>query len=400
MKQGALRTDPIESDMEQSPKTDFDFSPDRTGTDSLKWARYAGRDILPMWLADMDFRSPQPVIQALQSRIEHGIFGYSIPGTQTAEAVIHWMQTRHQWTIRPDWIVWLPGLVCGLNVVCRAFAESAQEILATTPIYPPFLSAPRFSDRKLVRCPLKRENTFYSFDFQQLEQTISPQTKVFLFCSPHNPTGRLWTRDELESVAQICLRKNCLICSDEIHADLVLDPSKKHIPTASISKDIADRTITLASPSKTFNLPGLSCAFAIISNEHLRAQFTQTMQGVIPHVNALGLAACRAAYTKGSAWLADLLDYLRVNRDLVYETIQRIPGLSMGSVEGTYLAWIDCRGLGLPNPSAFFEDAGVGMQDGAEFDAPGFVRLNFACPRSRLQEALRRIQKAITEQTL
>jgi cystathionine beta-lyase len=169
---------------------------------------------------------------------------------------------------------------------------------------------------------------------------------------------------------------------------------------ASISKDIADRTITLASPSKTFNLPGLSCSYAIIPNEHLRSRFTHTMQGIIPHVNVLGLVACRAAYTKGAPWLADLLHYLRTNRDLLVETIRQIPGLSMGPVKATYLAWIDCRGLGVSNPSAFFEDAGVGMQDGAEFDAPGFVRLNFACPRARLQEALRRIQKAVCEQTL
>ena len=386
--------------MEQSPKTDFDHPPDRTGTDSLKWARYAGRDILPMWVADMDFPAPEPVLRALQNRISHGVFGYSVPGSQTEEAVVEWMATRHQWAIRPDWIVWLPGLVCGLNVVCRAFAEPAQEILTATPIYPPFLSAPPFSGRKLVRCPLKREHAFYSFDLQQLEQAISGQTKVFLFCSPHNPVGRVWTKEELEAVAQICLRKNCLLCSDEIHADLVLDPDKKHIPTASLGRDIADRTITLASPSKTFNLPGLSCAFAIISNEHLRSRFSRTMQGIVPHVNALGLAACRAAYTEGAPWLADLLDYLRVNRDLVYETIRQTPGLSMGPVEATYLAWIDCRGLGLSNPAQFFEDAGVGLSDGAEFEAPGFVRLNFACPRARLQEALRRIQKAVCEQTL
>jgi cystathionine beta-lyase len=353
-----------------------------------------------MWVADMDFQSPPLVLRALQNRIEHGIFGYSVPGNQTAEAVIGWMQTRHQWTIQPDWIVWLPGLVCALNLACRAFSEPDQEILTATPIYPPFLSAPRFSGRKLVRCPLKRENAFYSFDFGPLEQAISPQTKVFLFCSPHNPVGRVWTKDELESIAQLCLRKNCLICSDEIHADLVLDPGKKHIPLASLGRDIADRTITLAAPSKTFNLPGLNCAYAIIPNSRLRAQFTRTMRGIVPHVNAVGYVACRAAYTHGGRWLADLIEYLRGNRDLVYETIRQIPSLSMGPVEATYLAWIDCRGLGIPNPALFFEEAGVGLSDGAEFDAPGFVRLNFACPRSRLQEALRRIQKAVCEHTL
>lgn len=386
--------------MQEYSKTDFDFPPDRTNTDSIKWSRYAGCDIIPMWIADMDFQSPPPVLEALHNHIRHGVFGYSRPSSQTEESVVQWMADRCRWAIRPDWIVWLPGLVCALNLVCRAFAESTEEVLTTTPIYPPFLSAPRFSDRKLIRCPLKRENKYYSFDFQQFKQAFSPKTKVFLLCSPHNPTGRVWTKKELETIARICLQNGSIICSDEIHADLVLSPDKRHIPLASLDREIAERTITLGSPSKTFNLPGLSCGFAIIPNKQIRERFTYAMQGIIPHVNALGLTACRAAYSQGASWLNDLLGYLRVNRDLLDETVGQTPGLSMGPVEATYLAWIDCRKMGQPNPAAFFEKAGVGLQDGAEFHAPGFVRLNFACPRSRLQEAIQRIQKVVTKQAL
>ncbi len=381
-----------------NPSSPLDRAPDRTGSDSLKWSRYAGRDIIPLWVADMDFQSPPAVVGALKERVEHGVFGYAVATPETTEAVVRWMQTRHQWTIRPDWIVWLPGLVSGLNLVCRAFSDPNQPIAVNTPIYPPFLTAPTLSGRPLVRCPLKREHAFYTLDYERLIKTLS-SSPLFLFCSPHNPTGRLWTKQELETVAEICLQKNTLLCSDEIHADLVLESGGKHIPAASLSPEIAAQTITLGSPGKTFNLPGLNCGYAIIPNPQLRKRFLAVMRGIIPHVNALGYAACRAAYTEGAPWLAELLDYLRDNQNLVSQTVTRTPGLSMSPPQATYLAWIDCRPLGLADPAGFFEDAGVGLSDGAEFDAPGFVRLNFACPRSRLAEALRRIQKALSDQT-
>ena len=386
--------------MKTPRQTGFDCPPGRTDTDSLKWNRYAGRDILPLWVADMDFQSPPPVMEALHKRIDHGIFGYTLPSPAVTQAVVDWLKTRHCWTVRPEWIVWLPGIVSALHIVCRAFAQPEEEILTFPPIYPPFLTAPPLSQRRLVRCPLRREKNSYTIDLDSLKNAVSPRSRVLLLCSPHNPVGRVWTKEELRTAAQICIGKNCLICSDEIHADLVLDPAKRHIPTASLSEEIARHTVTLASPSKTFNLPGLSCAYAVIPSDQLRRQFKHTMQGILPHVNTLGYVACKAAYTEGTSWLNELLEYLRANRDLVDKTINALPGLSMGPVEATYLAWIDCRGLGIPNPALFFEEAGVGLSDGAEFDAPGFVRLNFACPRSRLREALARMTKALSETTL
>lgn len=379
---------------------DFDRAPERRGTDSLKWARYAGGDVIPLWVADMDFASPPAVLEALKKRVEHGVFGYAVPPAQAAEAVCQWIQSRTGWTIQKEWIVWLPGLVCGLNVVCRAFAGAGEEVAVLTPVYPPFLTAPVLSERSLLRCPLCKTNNRYEIDFDRLEETVGPHTRILLFCHPHNPIGRIWTREELLRLADLCFRKNLLLCSDEIHADLILEETSRHIPTASLSAEIARRTLTLASPSKTFNLPGLNCAYAVIPDTALRHQFLRTMRGIVPHVGPLGYTACMAAYQEGAEWLDALLKYLRTNRDLLCETLHSLPGLAAAAPEATYLAWIDCRGLGLKNPAGFFEEAGVGLSDGAEFDGPGYVRLNFACPKSRLQEALKRIQRAVANQTL
>ncbi|HOT72774.1 MAG TPA: PatB family C-S lyase [Anaerohalosphaeraceae bacterium] len=377
----------------------FDDVPNRTGTDSLKWARYAGRDVLPLWVADMDFPAPPAVVEALRKRVDHGIFGYAVALPETYEAVCGWFEKRYGWPIQKEWIVWLPGLVCGLHIVCRAFAEAGEQAAVLTPVYPPFLSAPILSGRAVLPCPLQKTGGSYEIDFERLEQSVNSRTRILLFCHPHNPVGRVWTHDELMQLAELCLRKNLLLCSDEIHADLVLEPGCRHIPAASLSSEIARRSITLASPSKTFNLPGLNCAFAVIPNASLRNRFLHTLRGIVPHVGPLGYAACTAAYREGADWLEALLDYLRDNRDLLCQTINALPGLSVQPPQATYLAWIDCRGLGLPNPADFFEEAGVGLSDGAEFEGSGYVRLNFACPKSRLQEALRRMHKALSNHT-
>lgn len=378
----------------------FEHAPERRGTDSLKWARYAGRDVIPLWVADMDFPSPPAVLEALQKRVQHGVFGYAAAPQQAYEAVCRWLQNRHGWTIQKEWIVWLPGLVCGLNAVCRAFAETTEEIAVLTPVYPPFLTAPILSGRTLLRCPLRKTAHTYEIDFEQLERSISPRTRVLLFCHPHNPIGRIWSRQELTLLADLCLRKNLLLCSDEIHSDLILEENSRHIPIASLSPEIARRTITLGSPSKTFNLPGLNCAYAIISETPLRHRFLRTIRGIVPHVGPLGYTACIAAYQQGAPWLNALLKYLRENRDLICQTIRSLEGLTLSVPQATYLAWIDCWGLGHKDPAAFFEEAGVGLSDGAEFDSPGYVRLNFACPKSRLQEALKRMERAVSNKTL
>lgn len=374
----------------------FDTCPVRTDTDSLKWSRYRGRDVLPMWVADMDFRCAEPILEAIRQRVEHAVFGYAMARPDDYEAVIEWVGSRHEWAIRREWIVWLPGLVPALNVACRAFAEPGEGVLTFTPVYPPFLSAPFFSGRELVKCPLRHERGRWEFDLDALAEAVTPQTRLLLLCSPHNPVGRVWTRQELLAVAQFCLERDIVICSDEIHCDLVLEESSRHCPTAVLSDEIAERTMTLMSPAKTFNLPGLNCGFAIIPNAALRRRFTHTMRGILPHVNILGYAACRAAFTQGRAWHRELIHYLRGNRDYLYDAVNALPNLSMGPVEGTYLAWIDATGLHTNHPAKWFERAGLGVSDGRDFDGDGFVRLNFGCPRSLLEQAVERIQTALT----
>ncbi len=376
---------------------DFDILLDRRNTDSLKWDRYRGRDILPLWVADMDFQAPPPVLEALHKRVDHAVFGYTLPADELLEVVVTRLWERYRWRIQPSWIIWLPGLVPALNVACRAFGNDGDEVLTFTPVYPPFLSAPLLSRRRLKVIPLCRERDSYTFDVERFETEISPMSKLLLLCSPHNPVGRRFRRWEIESVAELCLRHNIVICSDEIHCDLILDGGE-HIPTATLSEEVAANTITLMSPSKTFNLPGLNCAFAVIPDERLRARFVRNRQEIIPNTNVMGYVACLAAYRDCEAWRLELIDYLRGNSDLVYKAVNKeIPKLSMDRVEATYLAWIDARMLEVQDPARFFERAGVGLSDGRCFQGEGFVRLNFGCPRETLLEAIGRIKRAILD---
>ncbi|MFO7709803.1 MAG: PatB family C-S lyase [Desulfobacterales bacterium] len=375
---------------------DFDEVIDRRGTASEKWEKYRGRDVLPMWVADMDFRSPPSVIEALQRRVAHGVFGYTGPPAEVVEAVVSMLERDHGWRVEPGWIVWLPGLVCGLNVTCRAVGGDGDDVAALTPVYPPFLSAPNYSRRGVVRVPLREEANRWSIDFECLEDALTPRTGLFMLCNPHNPVGRVFAREELEQLARLCLRRGLVICADEIHCGLLLDPRKRHIPMATLGPEVAERTITLMSPSKTFNLAGLGCAFAVIPSAELRKRFLQAKAGVVPMLNPLGYLAAAAAYRDGEGWRRALIDYLRGNRDLLAAALSEMPGsLTLAPVEGTYLAWIDVRPAGLGAPAAFFEEAGVGLQDGRDFDGKGFVRLNFGCPRAVLTEALARMRRAL-----
>ena len=380
--------------MDQDTEFGFDCPPDRHGTASSKWEKYGERDVIPLWVADMDFKTAPCVIEALSERVRHGIFGYTQPPKELPAVVTSMLERDFGWRIDPDWIVWMPSLVVGLNVVSRAFAERGEEILTATPIYPPFLSAPRYGERITVTAPLIERDGHWLWDFDALEQAVSPKTRSLLLCSPHNPTGRVWTRDELDKLCAFCERHDLVLVSDEIHSGLVLDHDKKHVPVASLG-DIAQRTVTLLSASKTFNVPGLGCAFAIVSNATLRSRLQTTMRGIVHHVGALGYLATMAAFRGGKSWQLALLDYLRGNRDFVEAQLSSMPGLRTWHVEATYLAWIDARELPVRNPLTFFEEAGVGLYDGALFDAPGFLRLNFACPRSLLQQALARMQQAV-----
>jgi len=376
---------------------DFETVPDRRNTDSLKWRRYQGRDIIPMWVADMDFRAPACVLEALHARVEHGVFGYAVPPEGLVEAVVERVERRYQWRIEPSWIVWLPGLVPALNLASRAYGDDGDEVLTFTPAYPPFLAAPGHVRREMKVVPLRREGDRWTFDLERFERELSNRSRVLLLCNPHNPVGRRYEPDELRGVAEICLRRNVVICSDEIHCDLVLDGGR-HVPIATLGGEVAASTITLMAPSKTFNVPGLNCAFAIIPNVDLRKPFKKAREGIVPGTNALGNAACLAAYRDGEPWRAALIDILRRNRDIVHRTVnEEIPGLSMDQVQATYLAWIDTTELGLSEPAKFFEEAGVGLSDGADFLGPGYVRLNFGCPEKTLRKGLDRMKRAVAQ---
>lgn len=373
-----------------------DFTP---APDSTRWRKYAGRDVIPLWVADMDFAAPPEVVGALQERIASGLFGYGEPWPSLVESVVAHCAREYEWTIEPDWLVWLPGLVSGLHVACRSVGESGDGVFTATPVYPPFLSSPVESGRRLLTLPLVRTHGYgggWGWDFAAAD-AVMKAAKLFLLCHPHNPVGRAWGEDELWQLAALAAKHDLVVCSDEIHCDLTLN-GNRHRPFAMLSPEIAARTITLMAPSKTFNLAGLGCAFAIIPNPRLRRAFLATAHGIVPHPNVLGLAACEAAFRHGGAWRRQLLDTLRGNAARVEQAIGKLPGLAMERVEATFLAWIDCRDLGVEHPAQLFEQAGVGLSDGIAFGPEQayaqYVRLNFGTPRALLDAALERIEKA------
>lgn len=374
---------------------DFDTPIDRSGTASVKWNKYGGRDIIPMWVADMDFACAPVIVEALHRRIDHSIFGYSDLPAGLVDATIAHLQSEYGWKIEPDWIVWLPGLVVGLNVVCRAFGREGADVLTAVPIYPPFLSAPVNGARNTVRVQMIESNGIWHWDMAALERVITPSSRLLLLCNPHNPVGRVFSRDELQAIADVCVRHNLVLCSDEIHSGLILDADKRHIPVATLGEEIAQRTVTLMSASKTFNLPALGCAYAIAANPEVRNKLRKAMAGIVHHVGLMGYIATQAAYRDGKPWQSALLDYLRGNRDLVERSVGAMPGLRIWHAEATYLSWIDARALNTNDPVKLFTDAGVGLYDGALFGAPGFMRLNFACPRATLEKALERMSRAV-----
>ena len=377
---------------------DFDRIIDRRGSDSLKWGRYD--DALPLWVADMDFAAPEVVLTALRERVEHGVFGYASEPPTLREALAGWLARRFNWQVAPEAFVFLPGVVTGFNVACRATTRPGEGVLVQTPAYPPMLAtAANFGMRRDEMLLTQGADGRYTVDLDALDAALDADTRLFLLCSPHNPTGRAFTPDELRDMAGICLRRDVIICSDEIHGDLV-HAGARHVPLASLDPDIARRTITLMAPSKTFNIPGLGFSFAVVEDPTLRASFKAAAKDIVPHINALGYTAALAAYTGGEPWLAACLRYLTANRDYLYDYVTaRLPGISMAKPEATYLAWLDCRGLALPEtPFKFFlERARVALNDGAEFGrgGEGFVRLNFGCPRATLTEALDRMADAL-----
>ena len=376
---------------------DFDLPIDRARSDSRKWRKFAGQDILPLWIADMDFAAPPAVVAALHRRVDHGVFGYGAPLPPLTRALVEYCAAHYGWQIEPSWLVWLPGLVTGLNLAAGAFGEKGDAVLTCTPVYPPFTSAPRNMGREVIKVPLARHGLRYEFDWAAMEKAVTPRTRVFFLCSPHNPVGRVYDRAELELVAAFCERHNLVLVSDDIHCDLILD-DLPHLPVAALSPETAARTITLMAPSKTYNVPGLACSFAIISDTKLRATFVRAMAGIVPEMNVLGLAACEAALRDSEPWRQALLAYLRGNRDLIASfAAAHLPGVTLLPCAATYLAWLDVSAHQLQSPGEYFEQHGVGLSDGVQYGAtPGhYVRLNFGCTRATLTEALHRMQRAL-----
>ncbi|QZA76395.1 PatB family C-S lyase [Deefgea tanakiae] len=368
---------------------------DRRATDSMKWDKYKNQDILPMWVADMDFPAPPSVIAALQARIAHGVLGYTNPPASLFDAVQSYAEAHYNWQIDADWIVWLPGLVQGLNLACRAVGESGDAVVTATPIYPPFLRAPGLSDRELIAVPLmEREDGVWIWDFAALEAAITPRTRLLLLCHPHNPVGRVWNRAELDQLLSIARQHNLIVCSDEIHCDLLLDEGLVHTPFATLDPDFSARTITLLAPSKTWNIPGLGCAFAVIPDPALRARFRREMAGLVPSVNALGYIGAEAAYRDDGQWHQSLIEVLRTNRQLLADAFAGSP-LRITFPQATYLAWIDACSIDPVNPLPAFESLGVGLSDGRDFGFPGWLRINFGCPSDTVREAIARLSSLL-----
>ena len=375
----------------------FDSCPERTGFGSLKWDKYKGRDVLPLWVADMDFVTAPKILEALQQRLDHGVFGYTIPHEAPIEAVINYLDRQHGYSARASWLNFLPGLVPAINLCCHAFTEPGDSVMTATPVYPPFITAPDYAERELIKVPLclDKEDR-WTLDIDAMEAAIKAHTKIFVLCSPHNPVGRVFSKEELTALADFCERHDLILISDEIHCDLVFDTEAKHTLTATLSEQIADRTVTLMAPSKTYNLPGLACAYSVIENTKLRAQFQKTIRGIITEVNCFGYAGITAAYDHGEPWRQALLAYLKNNYDLIYDFIRKeIPEITFRSMESTYLAWLDVSKLGIKDPVKHFEKYGVGLSDGTPFDGHQHLRLNFGCPHSRLEEGLEKIKAAL-----
>ena len=373
---------------------DFDRQIDRGNATSAKWEKYRGRDILPMWVADTDFAVLPEVQQALHRRADHPVFGYGHTPEHLIEVLVERMRRLYQWRIEPDWLVFLPGIVGALFLACRATGKPGDEVFRPAIIYPPFVKAPQMNAQNGLPVPMRMHEERMIIDLDWLEQQPTRPGQLLLLCNPQNPGGAIYRESELRRLAEFVIQRDMLLCSDEIHCDLILDPEKKHVPVASLGPEIEQRSITLMAPSKTFNLAGLGCAFAIVREPELRAQM-KVSPYIVPHVNVMGLAAAEAAYEFGDEWVRQQCAYLAGNRDYLIDAINRIPGLSLGPIEATYLAWIDVSALGLEDPMEFFENAGVGMSPGHDFGDSDFMRLNFGCPRSRVEQAVARIRKAV-----
>lgn len=395
---------PADLEEESRLRYDFDRPIDRVGTGSIKWEgrleRFGSADVTPLWVADMDFASPQPVLDALTARIQHGIFGYTKTGEDYQRAIINWQTRRHRFTPRPEWLCHSPGVVAGLALMVSAFTEVGDGVIIQPPVYHQFMAVIEALGRVAAPNPLRYDGERYSIDFADLEQKAR-SAKLLLLCSPHNPVGRVWTKEELRQLGEICIRHQVLVIADEVHADLVLG-DQVHVPFASISEEFAQHSVTCVAPSKTFNLAGMHTAVAIIADPQLRRGYDRWLHDYhLWGVSPLAATALVAAYDQGEEWLEQLLAYLRENVAAVCEFVrQRIPEIKVAPPDATYLMWLDCRALGLDAAALdrfLIEEAKVGLDGGHQFGpgGDGFVRLNVATPRNALLSALERMEQAI-----
>lgn len=383
----------------------FDKVIDRFHTASVKWDEqeklFGQKDLLPLWVADMDFQLPAPVLEAMRARVDHGIFGYTERPESYYEAVIGWMQRRHGWQIQKEWICYCPGVVPALSYLVQSFTKPGEKVMIQPPVYPPFSGVVTANGREVVENPLKYEDGRLTMDFDDMRSKMDPDVKLFILCNPHNPGGRVWTREELTELGNICMENNVMVISDEIHGDLVLK-GHTHIPFASISDEFAQHSIVCTAPSKTFNMAGLQTSNIIIANEEWRNAFQHTLNILsLRLTNTFGVVATESAYRYGDEWLDQLLEYLQGNLAFLTSFIEsRIPKIKVVQPEATYLVWLDCRELGLDEKSLqrfLLTQAKVAVNQGYTFGQGGeqFIRLNIACPRSILEEGLKRIEQAV-----
>jgi len=373
----------------------FAQCPDRRHTGAEKWDRWP-EDVIPVWVADMDFQAPPEVLEAIQARVNHGVFGYTADPPGFAPALAHHLEALHGWRIDPATVVGTPGVVTGLALSARLLTEPGDEILTFAPVYPPFLTLPGAAGRTSTRVALVRDasaSSGWSIDFDALQAAVTPRTKLLWLCHPHNPTGTIFARADLLALADFAARNAIRVVSDEIWADLILD-DVPHVPFATLDHSAAKTCITLVAPSKTWNLAGLGCAAAIIPEESERKRWRPSGGGLVPMVNPLGYAAAEAAWLHGDPWRRRLVALLCDHRDRTLAAVAAIPGLEATRPQATYLVWVDCRKTGNPDPFAACVAAGVGPSDGRDFAAPGFIRLNTACPTDRLERALDRLRRA------
>lgn len=370
---------------------DFVTSVERKNTASLKWQRYEQQDVIPMWVADMDLTSPPVVQKALSKAVAAGVFGYGEVPNGLHQAFIDWCASQYSWQVEKDWLVWIPGVVPGFNLAVEAWLKPEQGLLVQSPVYPPIRVLGQLRKRPTLDVPV---NT------SQLASYLKPETSALVLCNPQNPLGKVYSRQELEELAELAEANDLLVISDDIWSDLILEPGLQHVPYASVSEVAAQHSITLMAPSKTFNIAGMSCAVAVIPNPELRASYRKKMRGLMPDMNYLGLVAAQAAWQEGHDWLEALKVHLNANLDILENWLKDFPQIGYQRPQATFVAWLDISALQLTNPTQAFLDGGVALSPGEAYGKNSHVRLNFGCSAEQLKQALHRMAEVIYDAKL